>query len=152
MRALALDAQGKSDAAQASLQHAVELAQPGGFIRAFADLGPPMQALLSRLAGNGFAVEAVRQILTAFPAPDPDETERRPAQSSRPLVEPLTARELDILTLLRERMSNKEIAQELVITPVTVKRHVANVFAKLGVNKRWDAVVTAEALGILPPH
>jgi LuxR family maltose regulon positive regulatory protein len=152
MRALALEAQGRSDAAHASLQHAVELARPGGIIRAFADLGSPMQALLSRLAGQGVAGEAVRHILTAFPVPEPEKKLHPPAQSPPPLVEPLTARELDILPLLRERLSNKEIAEKLGISIVTVKRHIANLSSKLGVHKRLDVVATAEALGILPPR
>jgi ATP/maltotriose-dependent transcriptional regulator MalT len=96
------------------------------------------------------AVEAVRYILTAFPAPEA--TQRPLPQLPPPLVEPLTARELEILELLRQRWSNKEIAQKLGITPVTVKRHIANLFGKLGVNKRLDAVAAAEALAILPPR
>ena len=69
-----------------------------------------------------------------------------------PLVEPLTARELDVLALLRERLSNKEIARKLYLSPMTVKRHLVNIYGKLGVNKRWDAVLKAEALGVLPPR
>jgi LuxR family maltose regulon positive regulatory protein len=59
---------------------------------------------------------------------------------------------LEILALLRERLSNKEIARMLCLSPMTVKRHIANLYGKLGVNKRWDAVIEAEALGILPPR
>jgi len=68
------------------------------------------------------------------------------------LVEPLTGRELEVLALLRERLSNKEIARRLCLSPVTVKRYAVCLYGKLGVNKRWDAVVKAEALGILPPR
>ena len=68
-RALALVKQGKAVAAVAALQQAVELARPGGFIRVFVDLGPPMQTMLLRLAGQGFAAETVRRILAAFPEP-----------------------------------------------------------------------------------
>ena len=68
------------------------------------------------------------------------------------LVEPLTDRELEVLALLRERLSNKEIAHRLCLSPMTVKRYTVNLYGKLGVNKRWDAVVKAEALGILPPR
>jgi ATP/maltotriose-dependent transcriptional regulator MalT len=56
------------------------------------------------------------------------------------------------LALLRERLSNKEIASRLVLSTVTVKRYTANLYAKLGVNKRLYAVIKAEALGILPPR
>jgi LuxR family maltose regulon positive regulatory protein len=156
LRALALEMQGKAAAAVAALQQAVELARPGGVIRVFIDLGPDMRAMLLRLAEQGFAAESVRRILAAFPesqkkiASD-DAGSRSRAVNSR-LVEPLTDRELDVLALLRERLSNKEIAQTLVLSPTTVKRYTVNVYEKLGVNKRWDAVVKAETLGILPPR
>ena len=67
-------------------------------------------------------------------------------------MEPLTHRELEVLALLRGRLSNKEIARLRRLFPLTVKRHLVNLYGKLGVNKRWDAVIKAEALGILPPH
>ena len=156
LRALALEKQGKAAAALAALQQAVELARPGGFIRVFVDLGPPMQTMLLRLAGQGFAAETVRRILAAFPEPPRkiatgDAGSGIHAANAR-LVEPLTDRELEVLALLRERLSNKEIAHMLALSPMTVKRYTVNVYGKLGVNKRWDAVIKAEALGILPPR
>jgi LuxR family maltose regulon positive regulatory protein len=59
-------------------------------------------------------------------------------------------REYDVLILLRERLSNKEIAQKLNLSPATVKRHLVNIYGKLGVSKRMQAVIQAETLGILP--
>ena len=70
----------------------------------------------------------------------------------QPLVEPLSPRELEILMLLRDPISAKEIARNLCISYQTVKRHTVNIYGKLGVGKRWDAVTKAEALGILPPR
>jgi LuxR family maltose regulon positive regulatory protein len=155
LQALALERQGKAADAVAALQQAVELARPGGFIRVFVDLGPPMRTMLLRLAGQGPAAETVRRILAAFPEPQEmiasgDAVSRSRAANSG-LVEPLTDRELEVLALLRERLSNKEIASQLVLSTATVKRYTINVYQKLGVNKRRDAVITAEALGILPP-
>jgi LuxR family maltose regulon positive regulatory protein len=157
-RALALEMQGKDADALAALRQAVELARPGGFIRVFVDLGPPMQTLLLRLAGQGVALPAgtVRRILAAFPEPEQkiatgDAGARMRAANAR-LVEPLTDRELEVLSLLREHLSNKEIAHRLCLSPMTVKRYTVNLYEKLGVNKRWDAVVKAEALGILSPR
>ena len=140
----------------AALQQAVGLARPGGIIRAFVDLGPPMQTMLLGLAGQGFAAETVRRILAAFPEPR-KKTETGHAGSgihaaNARLIEPLTDRELEVLALLRERLSNKEIAHKLSLSPMTVKRHLVNLYGKLGVNKRWDAVIKAEALEILPPR
>jgi LuxR family maltose regulon positive regulatory protein len=164
LRALALARQGNADAASAALRQAIELAQPGGFIRSFVDLGPAMQTMLLHLAERGFAAEAVRRILAAFPVSEKKtetgDTEsgsrvanaRLNEQRVEPLIEPITNREREVLALLRERLSNKEIARALSLSPMTVKRHTANLYGKLGVNKRADAVVKAEALRILPPR
>jgi LuxR family maltose regulon positive regulatory protein len=156
LRALALETQGKAVDALAALRQAVELSRPEGFIRVFVDLGPRMQTMLLRFAEQGFAAETVRRIVAEFPVPR-KKTETGDAGSgihaaNAGLIEPLTGRELEVLTLLRERLSNKEIARELYLSPLTVKRHTVNLYGKLGVNKRWDAVIKAEALGILPPR
>jgi LuxR family maltose regulon positive regulatory protein len=138
------------------LKQAVKLARPGGFIRVFADLGPPMQTMLLRLAYQGYATETVRCILAAFPEVrqknEIRDTGSQVLAANAGLVEPLTSRELEILIWLRERLSNKEIAHLLGLSTLTVKRHTANLYGKLGVNRRWDAVISAEALGLLPPR
>jgi LuxR family maltose regulon positive regulatory protein len=141
VRALALDALGRAANAQAALRHAVELSRGGGFIRPFVDLGPRMQDLLGFLAAKGFARESIRRILAAFPtspaglSPSLDRSEigNRPS----PIVEPLTMREYDVLILLRGRLSNKEIAHELHLSTATVKRHLVNLYGKLGVGSGW---------------
>jgi LuxR family maltose regulon positive regulatory protein len=141
--------EGDAPAAQQTLEQAVRLAQPGGFIRVFVDLGPTMAELLERLARRGIAMDYIRQILDAFPtgsAPSP--LLRSTAQPA--LVEPLTNRELEVMALLAQRLSDKEIAQRLIISERTAKRHTANIYQKLGVNNRREAVTTAIALGILP--
>ena len=155
-RAVTLEMQGKAAAAGAALQQAVELAQHGPFIRIFVDLGAPMRTLLHRLSGQNGAVDTVYRILLAFSGPQGQTTPADAGPWNRAanagLVEPLTDRELDVLALLRKRMSNKEIAHELVLSPDTVKRYAVNIYAKLDVSKRWEAVVKAETLGILPPQ
>jgi LuxR family maltose regulon positive regulatory protein len=84
------------------------------------------------------------QLLAAFPeTPIPLPVD----QSS--LADPLTGRELEILDLLAQRLSNKEIAAQLVISPRTVKRHTLNIYNKLEVNSRLQAVKKASDLGIL---
>ena len=162
LRALALDVQGKTDDAGTALQQAVDLSRAGGFLRVFVDLGPRMQAMLGRLAGQGPAAETIGRILAAFPGDEFSmvigDQEARPARSGRwplnvpTLVEPLTARELEILALLREPLSTKEIAHRLDISYLTVKRHRVNLYGKLGVHTRWDAVARATDLGILSPR
>jgi LuxR family maltose regulon positive regulatory protein len=154
LRALALDALGRAGDARAALRHAVELSRAGGFIRPFVDLGQPTADMLDRLAAQGVAPETIRRLLAAF-IDSPSGLAPADAQSSvfnrqSEIIEPLTVREIDVLLLLRERLSNKEIAGKLYLSTATVKRHLINIYEKLGVNRRRDAVLKAEALGILP--
>lgn len=155
LRALALNMTGEKGDALISLEEAVYLARGGGFVRVFVELGQPVQAILERLVQRGSAAETARRILAAFADerknPNPS-TKPDSLANFAPLVERLTMREVDVLLLLRERLSNKEIAQKLSLSTTTVKRHTANIYGKLGVNRRWEAVIRAEALGLLPPR
>ena len=67
------------------------------------------------------------------------------------LVEPLSAREMEVLALVNRRLSNKEVAASLVVSPLTVKRHMTNIMQKLGVDSRWEAVERAREIGLIPP-
>jgi LuxR family maltose regulon positive regulatory protein len=150
VQAVLFEAQGDRSAALKTLTHAIELAQPGGFIRLFVDLGPTMQTLLHELRDQGVATYFVARILAAFAEPQPVD----PAATFGPpeLIEPLTRRELEVLDLLAQRLSNKEIAASLFIAPNTAKRHILNICQKLQVNTRRDAVTKAQILGLLPSH
>jgi LuxR family maltose regulon positive regulatory protein len=158
LRALALDAQGYTIEAEVALKQAVDLARPGGFIRVFVDLGQPMQEMLSRLEKQGYSAETIHNILAAFPeeantlvgSKKSGLPVRRPSPGVSTLVEPLTPRELEILTLLQGPLSIKEIALKLNISYATARRHTINIYAKLGVNQRWKAVARAEELSLLP--
>ncbi|MEZ4862727.1 MAG: LuxR C-terminal-related transcriptional regulator [Caldilineaceae bacterium] len=140
------------DAALAALERAIGLAKPGGFIRTFVDLGPPMAGLLYQLLAQGVETAYLGRILAAFPqAIQDDESALRVQQAAQTqLIEALTARESEILLLLQEGQSNKAIARDLDISALTVKRHSINLYQKLGVNSRKQAVARAKALGILP--
>jgi ATP/maltotriose-dependent transcriptional regulator MalT len=160
LRALLQDAQGKVREADAILKQSLDLALPGGFIRVFVDLGEPMQAMLCRLVEHGHSVEMIQRILAAFPQDDktlvscasPTQPRRHPTESVSTLAEPLTPREVEVLTLLCGPLSIKEIALKLNISYATAKRHTINLYRKLGVNQRWNAVAKAEELNILPPR
>jgi LuxR family transcriptional regulator, maltose regulon positive regulatory protein len=154
LRAVAQRAVGETSQADAVLKQAVDLARPGGFIRAFADLGKPMQEMLFRLAKQDHSEETIRRILAAFPENGNHLDSNAPSLSLgiSTLAEPLTPRELEVLTLLRGPLSIKEIAQKLNISHATAKRHTINLYGKLGVNQRWNAVAKAEELNILPPR
>ena len=155
LQALVLDKQGETIRAAAILRQALDLARSGGFVRIFIDLGRPMQEMLQRLAQRDHPGEILPRILAAYPGennyPGGKVTRTvQPQAGKSALAEPLTPREFEILELLREPLSIKEIAQKLSITHATVKRHTINLYGKLGVNKRRDAVAKAEELNILP--
>jgi LuxR family maltose regulon positive regulatory protein len=160
LQALLRDAQGDERAALALLGQAVTMAEPGGFIRIFADLGLRMAGLLARLRRTGVARGYTGQILQAFGDDTPVAPDQKAAQRAArgtavspveqvELVEPLTEREREVLALLAQRMSNKEIAQALVISPQTVKRHATNLYQKLQADGRREAVAKATRLGLL---
>jgi len=160
LRALALDRQAKTGEAGAALKQALALARPGGFSRVFVDLGRPMVELLQRIADQNHAEGLIQRLLAEFPnagksqqAGDlPGTATPDPLTSNLTMIDPLTPRELEILNLLRGSDGVKEIALALHLSPATVKRHINNIYAKLGVNKRWNAVARAEELNILPPR
>jgi LuxR family maltose regulon positive regulatory protein len=147
LRAVALHALDEADAALAALAQALARAEPEGYVRVFVDVGPPMAALLKEAGSRGIAPRYVGRLLAAFPPVTP-----HPASpAGQPLVEPLTERELDVLRLLAERLSNREIGRRLFVSLPTVKSHTSSIYGKLGVHSREDAVARARALGILPP-
>jgi LuxR family maltose regulon positive regulatory protein len=142
LSALAHAAQGDQPAALAALGRAVQQAAPAGFVRAFVDEGASLYRLLAVYQAPHTAEHAfVARVLSAFPA------SARAAGAYLP--EPLTDRELTILRLLAAGYSNQAIATELIIALGTVKRHVANLTAKLGTTSRLAAVARARELGLL---
>jgi LuxR family maltose regulon positive regulatory protein len=158
LQALLLDARGDKQAAMSDLARAISMAEPGGFIRIFLDLGPHMADLLLRLGKQNVAVEYVDQLLTAFrdedmeKAKDASEFQPRPPSPMKDeteMHERLTSRELEIVALLAQRLRNKEVAEKLFISPETVKRHTANIYQKLNVKNRRQAVERARELGIV---
>ena len=147
LQAVHHDTLGEQTAALDKLTTALNLAEPSGFIRLFVDLGPQMFGLLKQLVRQNVALDYIGQILAAFRN---DERAVIPeAADHKSLVEPLTDRELDVLDLLAQRLSNKEIAVKLFISAETVKGHLQNIYQKLKVNKRREAVEKAKNLGIL---
>ena len=145
--ALVYAAQGDQAQALNRLERALMLAQPQGFIRTFVDYGPALAELLVKLQpGDETQRLYLQQLLAAFGR----KTAQAPRPAAQPLPEPLTDRELEILTMLAKRQAYKEIAAALVISPDTVKTHVSNIYKKLGVNRRAQAVTKANALKLLP--
>jgi LuxR family maltose regulon positive regulatory protein len=152
LQALLHDTQGDERAALALLQQAVALAERGGFVRLFVDLGPRLASLFTRLRQLGAAPGYVGRILQAFGEVTPAALPKKPpglGVDGIELIEPLTDREREILALLAQRLTDKEIAQALVISPLTVKRHASTIYQKLQVNGRREATAKALRLGLL---
>ncbi len=152
LQVLALRAQGEQDLAVRLLGDALELAEPGGFIRLFIDEGPPMARLLSEAAALGMRPTYIRKLLAAFPVDRPAAEYTPPFPSSRtaqPLVEPLSQRELEVLQLIAAGLSNHEIGERLFLALSTVKGHNRLIFDKLQVQRRTEAVARARELGML---
>jgi LuxR family maltose regulon positive regulatory protein len=124
-------------------ERALALAEPEGYVRTFVDEGAPMASLLRAAARRGIAPSLVRRLQAAF-----DGTEAV-GPVGRPLVEPVSERELDVLRLLAGDLDGPDIARELVVSLATVRTHTRNIYAKLGVNNRRAAVRRAAELGLL---
>ncbi len=160
-------AQGNYASALEALRQGVKLAEPGGLVRLFVELGPAMAGLLQQLAAGPAPAPFLQKLVAA--CADEAQARREAAPSTAPAEqagglteslaqreplaqrESLSPRELDVLVLLAQRMVDKEIARELSISPMTVKRHASNIYRKLGVSNRRDAVVRGAALGLVPP-
>jgi LuxR family maltose regulon positive regulatory protein len=140
LQALALQAQGKNDLALTVLERALSFAEPEGYVRTFIDEGAPMAALLRTAVSRGIALDYVSKLLAAF---------REVAFPSASLIEALSERELEVLRLLAAGLSNREIGAELFLAVGTVKKHTSNIYGKLNVSKRTQAVARARELGLV---
>jgi LuxR family transcriptional regulator, maltose regulon positive regulatory protein len=157
VRALAQWTQEAHSDALATLQRALTLAAPEGLIRRFADEGPVMAAMLQAAHARGIATDYITRLLAAFPrteerklraeATESIQSDLRPQSSA--LVEPLSARELEVLRLIASGKSNAEVARALVIAISTVKTHTNSIFGKLEVTSRTQAIARARDLQLL---
>ena len=135
------------------LSSSIDLAQPGGFTRLFVDMGPKLSRLLNRVQGDEAKLKYIGEIKAAFRS---DMLKGGPADSDEgnlgvpDSLETLSQREYEVLGLLAQHLTNKEIGGVLFIAPETVKRHAQNIYQKLSVGSRKDAVAKATGLGILP--
>jgi LuxR family maltose regulon positive regulatory protein len=128
---------GQVTKAEASLATAVRLAAPENYRRLFLNEGEPVATLLP--AVREIAPAFVEALLADFGRDD----------VAQPLVEPLSERELEVLQLVADGRSNREIAGQLFVTVGTVKKHLNNIYGKLGVARRTEAVAQARTLQLL---
>jgi LuxR family maltose regulon positive regulatory protein len=143
LQALALQGKKETEQALAALERALSLAQPEGYVRIFLDEGEAMTRLLcqaqSRQVESSYAADLLSKIGGISGMTQP---------SMQLLSEPLTAREVEVLKLINAGCSNQEIAEKLVISMPTVKRHISNIYAKLGVKSRTQALAIGKELKI----
>lgn len=146
--------QGRHDAAVEWLERALDLAAQKGFVRVYVDRGPLLAAVLRSLQPRSRHGATIDRLLAAFAAEPAERAAQDVPTPLRPAplgssVDALTDREIQILERLAARLSYKEIADELVISPFTVKAHASNIYGKLGVAGRRQAIQSARALGVL---
>jgi LuxR family maltose regulon positive regulatory protein len=152
LQAVALRAHGEKDKAAHMLADALALAEPGGFIRIFVDEGIPMARLLAEASARGTMPDYIGKLLAAFEAEKERSAGEFPLRAlsvSQPLVEPLSERELEVLQLIAQGLSNREISERLFLALDTVKGHNRKIFDKLQVQRRTEAIARARELGLL---
>lgn len=145
LRAIALDACGARDEAVELLDTALRRAAPEGYVRSFLDEGSGIVPLLNILAhtesvSGSYAAKILSEIEGGHPAPQP------PLNA---LIEPLSARELEVLCLLAQGATNAQIASRAYIAVNTVKKHITSIYAKLGVSTRIRALEKARELKLI---
>ena len=160
LQAVALHARGEKEQAVQVLADALALAKPGGFIRIFVDEGTSVAELLMRMNASREGrkpvlseIEGMQEYTHKLLAAFGKQKDVRPsALSPQPLVEPLSQRELEILRLIAQGLSNREIGERLFLALDTVKGHNRRIYDKLQVQRRTEAVAKARSLDILPPQ
>jgi LuxR family maltose regulon positive regulatory protein len=145
---MAHQARGEDDEALVALERALLFAEPEGYVRTFVAEGAPMGRLLWMAVGRGISSQYASQLLAAL---ETELGDREQKAEPLPLVlgEPLSEREMDVLRLLPTNLSTPEMAEELIISVNTVRHHVKNIYRKLDVHTRMDAIGRAKRLGLL---
>jgi LuxR family maltose regulon positive regulatory protein len=153
LEALALQELSESNHAILALTECLALAEPEGYVRVFLDEGRPMQRLLSQWsaqASDGALLDYSNNLLAQFEA-EPHGVMAAQEKASPPgnLIEPLSQREKEVLNLMGTGFSNRQIAENLVLSEGTIKFHVHNILQKLEVHSRTAALVRAKELKLI---
>jgi LuxR family maltose regulon positive regulatory protein len=143
LQSLAFQSQGQINAALSILTKVLSLAEAEGYIRAFVDEGKSMESLLRLAQTRGISSAYVRKLLTVF------QEIAYPSLTNTQLIDPLSDRELEVLRLIADGLSNREIADELVVAISTIKTHVNHIYRKLEVNSRTQAVAKSQQLDLI---
>ena len=149
LQAVALQAHGEKDQAVQLLCDALAIAEPAGFIRLFIDEGLPMAHLLSEAEAIGMLPDYIGTLLAAFEAEKQQSENNSYPPPAQQMFEPLSPREVEVLQLIAQGLSNQEISERLFLALGTVKGHNQQIFGKLQVQRRTEAVARARELGLL---
>ena len=152
LQALAYHAQGDLPAALLPLQRALALAEPEGYVRMFLDEGSSMMQLLREASAREILPDYTDKLLAAFEAEKQKGEDKPDLSPTEPLIDPLSQREIKILQLIAQGLSNREIGERLFLALDTVKGHNRKIYGKLGVKNRTQAINKAKSLNILPPQ
>lgn len=144
LEALIQHQMGQGEGARAKLEQALRLGQAGGFMGLFLEIGPALEGPLSFFSSDPEYADYIEALGQAF-QPGEDDT----GKISQPLLEPLSERELDVLSYLAGSLTTPEIAGEMILSVNTVRTHIKNIYQKLGVHKRSAAVRRARGLNLL---
>ena len=149
LMALAYQMTGSVDLAMDTLERSLSLAEPEGYARVYIDEGSPMKMLLREAARRGIKKQYCNRLLSTFQQVDRN-PEGASSEGQTGLVETLSERELEVLRLLAEGCTNREVGERLYISLSTVKGHISNINGKLFARNRTEAVARARQFGILP--
>ncbi|MBN1583673.1 MAG: hypothetical protein JXA89_23405 [Anaerolineae bacterium] len=148
LKALALQAQDQPEAALVPLEQCLSWAEQEGYVRLFLEAGQGISSLLQLASGHSISPNYTRTLLAAMDISLPESQTTVPHRS-QPLIEPLTKRERQVLLLIGDGLSNRDIAEKLVVSLNTVKKHSSNLYGKLGVTSRTQAITRARELDLL---
>ena len=146
LQAVALHLSGETAQAVQVLGEALALAEPGGFIRLFVDEGVPVEELLSAAAAHGIRPDYLKKLSAVFDAASKD---KQPMLAGASSIDLLSQRELEILRLVAQGLSNQAIGKQLFLALNTIKGHNRRIFYKLQVQSRTEAIARARELGLL---
>jgi len=150
LKALALQESGNKAEAFEVFKGCLELAEAGGYVRSFVEAGELVRPMLQQAASGAAHGEYAARLLRAFESSLPDAGQEIPAISaSQGLVEPLTRREMQVLRLICEGCTNQQIAEALIVSVNTIKKHTNNIYGKLGVRNRAQAVIRAQKIKLI---
>jgi LuxR family maltose regulon positive regulatory protein len=149
LQAIAYHAQGDLPAALKPLQKALTLAEPEGYARMFLDEGSSMMQLLREASARGIMPDYTGKLLAAFEAEQRKSEGKPDLPPAQPLIEPLSPRELEVLGLIAQGLTNQEIGKRLFLALDTVKGHNRRIYDKLQVQRRTEAIARARELGLL---